>query len=206
LAITWVLAHQSRALLSEPSDLPHGNIFHPTPHAVLYGETATGALLYFLPVFALAGNPTLAINFTFLASAVLTAWSLHIVVKRWTGLTSAGVVAAGTFLATPWVLWSFMPCAPSHAVLQYLPWIMFLAAEPGGRSGTAALLALVVLQCLSNPYLACAVLTPLAVLTIARLLRRTTRARGLRLLTVLVLALVLIVPVYSGQLVSSIKV
>jgi 4-amino-4-deoxy-L-arabinose transferase-like glycosyltransferase len=51
LHMAWALAWQSRALVSAPTTLPDANIYHPTPHALYYGETGFGALPYFLPVF-----------------------------------------------------------------------------------------------------------------------------------------------------------
>ena len=73
LLVTWALAHESRALVSDPCALPHAGIYHPTPYALFYGETAFGALPYFLPAFLLTNNPTLAMNVTFLLCVTLTA-------------------------------------------------------------------------------------------------------------------------------------
>ena len=78
----------------------------------------------------MSGNPTLSLNVTFLLSIVLTAWTLHLVVHRWTGSHAAGAVAACSYLLTGWVLWEWLPTTPHWAVLQYLPLIIFLAATP----------------------------------------------------------------------------
>jgi hypothetical protein len=200
-AITWALAHQSRALTSASCRLSDAAIYHPTPRALFYGETGAGALPYFLPTFVVSGNPTLAINVTVLASIALTAWALHLVVARWTASFEGGVVAAWTYLMTPWVLSSFAPCAPSHAVVQYLPWIVFLAA--GALASWAAaglLLALVIVQSLSNPYIAAAVVAPLALLALVRCSRAATRIDGGRLLAVVAVTLLALVAAHAGQI------
>lgn len=197
LHMAWALAWQSHALATAPATLADANIYHPTPHALFYGDAGFGALPYFLPTFLASGNPTLAINLTFLAGVTLTAWTLHLVTRRWTGSSLAGVVAATAFLATRWTLWDFVPSAPQYAVLHYLPPIVLLAADRTcGRRTALALGALVVLQSLASIlYVAVAVGVPLGVLALGRLARRTTRAAGLRLLGVLALAgLVLLVP------------
>src|SRR5262245_39561724 len=130
LLVGWALSHESRALLTGPAHFADGGIYHPTPDSLFYGDAGFGAVPYFLPVFALSGNPTLAVNLTFLGCIALTAWTLHLVVHRWTGSHVGGLIAACTFLATRWVLWTWIPAMPSYAVLQYLPIIMFLSGQP----------------------------------------------------------------------------
>ena len=197
LYMAWVLAYESHALTTAPLALLDTNIFHPARRTLFYGDTGFGMLPYFLPTFVLTGNPTLAINVAFLGCIALTASALHLVVHRWTGSHLAGLVAGWTLLTRPWVLWEFIPSAPSYAVLQYFPAIVLLAATP---ERLLPLLPLVVLQCLTDVvYVAPAVLVPLGVLALGRTLRSRTRAAGLRLLTVLALALVVLAPVYLGH-------
>jgi hypothetical protein len=45
-----------------------------------------------------------------------------------------------TFLTTPWVLWTWIPVAPNYAVLQYFPFILYLASEPVTGARAAILL------------------------------------------------------------------
>src|SRR5256712_12802108 len=63
---TWALAHESHALLTAPWRIADANIYHPTPSALFYVPAGLGALPLFAPVFLATGNPTLAINVTFL--------------------------------------------------------------------------------------------------------------------------------------------
>jgi hypothetical protein len=92
-----------------------------------------------------------------------------------------------------------MPSAPNYAVLPYLPLIVMLAAEPARRlRDTLPLLGLVVLQCLSSIYVAAATVSPLGVLAVGRLLRRETRAAGLRLLALLGVAVLVLLGAHAG--------
>ena len=199
---TWALAHESHTLLTAPWRIADANIFHPTPSALFYGPAGLGALPLFAPVFLATGNPTLAINVTFLVGLALTGAAMHVVVRRWTGSDLAGVVGAATLLANQWVIWAFVPTAPHWAALELLPLIAFVAAAPFPSMRAALrLLPLLVLQCLTDlVYVAPAVLGPLGVLAAIRILRRDTRAAAVRLAAVLALTLAALLPVYRGYL------
>jgi hypothetical protein len=201
LLLAWALAHESRTLFTAPGQLFHANIFHPDPYALLYGETGIGALPCFMPVFLLTGNPALALNATFLGSTVLTASVLHWVVARWTLSALAGGVAAAGFLLTRWVLWTHAPCVPTYALLQYLPLILLVSCEVQSSRRRALLLAaLVVLQGLSNAYLALAVLVPLLLLSGVRLARPAARIAALQSLAAVGIAALVLFVLYSGHL------
>jgi hypothetical protein len=202
LNAAWSLTHQSRVLLAAPLSLAEGNIYWPARHTFLYGEAGFGALPYFLPPFWLTGNPALALNLTFLVSLTLTATALQIVVWRWTGSILGGLVAGATFLMNRWLLWTWVPAAPNYAVLQYLPFIILLAATPAATVGRALrLVPLIVLQGLSSIYIAAATLGPLGILGLARLARRATRRAGARLLVAVGVAALGIALTYTGSLV-----
>jgi hypothetical protein len=198
--MTAVLAHESRALMGQASFTDPG-FFHPAPHVLFYGDTGFGALPFFFPVFLASGNPTLAINVVFLLGITLTATTLHLVVRRWTGSSLAGFVATATLLGNRWVLWSIPPSAPSYAMLQYLAPIVFVAAATRDSQRTWWLAPLVAVQCLTDvAYVATAVVVPLGLLGAIRVTRRSTRAAGVRLLAALGSALLLVSPVYAAHL------
>lgn len=201
LLIGWALSHESRALISDLRTFPDANAYYPARRALFYGEAGFGALPYYMPVFLLSGNPTLALNVTFLLCIALTAAAIHWVVVRWGGSHLGGFVAAWTFLTTRWVLWRWIPSAPNYGVLQYLPFIVFHAAVDGpGVRRALALLGLVLLQSLSSFYVAAAVLLPLLALALVRLARRATRRAGLRLLAIVAGASLANLAIYSGPL------
>jgi len=202
LYMGWVLSYESHVLSTAPSKLLDANIYFPTRHTLFYGDTGFGALPYFMPIFLTSGNPTLSLNLVLLGSIVLTAWMLHMVVVDWTGSHLAGTVGAMSFLTTRWVLWEFVPTAPSYAVLQYFPLIIMLVARPTLPWRRAMLLLpVLVLQCLTDVvYVASAVLAPLGLIALGRLTRRSTRRDGLRLAIVLACVVLALVPVYLGHL------
>jgi hypothetical protein len=201
IAVAYVLARETHALFTAPLGFFEGNFYHPAAHSLLYGPSAFGALPLFAPVFALTGNPALALNITFLGGVLLTAWMLHLVVHWWTGSHLGGAIAGFTFLTTRWVLWEFVPTAPFYAMLPYLPLIVFTAARrtPTLR-GVLPLAALVFLQCLTDPiYIAPAVLGPLGAIALGRLVGPSTRAAGRALIGGLALAIIAVIAVHAGQ-------
>ena len=194
----WMMAWVSRALVDPGVHLADTNIYVPARGTFFYGPGALGALPYFAPVFLATGNATLATNVTWLAGLTLTAWSMHLVVQRWTGSLLAGVVAASVLLTNGWLTWVFVPTTPHMAALQLFPWILYGAAAWRGRlSRTLRLVPLVALQCLTDlVYVMPAIVAPLGTLALVRLCRRTTRADGWRLASVLGLVALVLAPVY----------
>jgi hypothetical protein len=195
----WALAHQSRALLTDPRTLPDGAIFWPARHALFYGEAGFGAVPFFMPVFLATGNPTLALNVVLLSGLVLTAFTMHLVVAHLTGSQRAGLVAGAALATTPWLSWSWLPAVPSFGMLQYFPVIMLVAARPAAdRRSALTLLALVVVQGLTTVYVAAPLIAPLIVLGVLRIARRPTRRAGLMLFGVLAGAGIVLAAAYSG--------
>jgi hypothetical protein len=177
--LAWALAFQSRALVG----LPHGGMFHPTPHSLFYGETGLGALPLFIGPYLATSSPELGLNVVYLGGLALTAWSLHAVTARWTTSHVAGFLAAWTFLTCPFGLWAYGPNAVNYVTLWYWPWIVYFVAEPrSGVAATLALAALVFVQGLSSVYVAAGLLGPLVVLGALACARRASRFDGARIL------------------------
>src|SRR5262249_15518087 len=197
----WTLAWSSHTLSTHPTHLADANIYFPVPDALFYGPTGVGALPLFAPVYLLSGSAVGAINITFLASIALTAWTLHLLVHRWTGSHLAGAVAACSLFANGWLTCVFVPTAPHLAVLQYWPLIIGAAAAPAASLGAPfTLWALVLVQCLTDVvYVAPALLAPLALLGVVRLARRATRGAGMSLLLVVLLAAASLLPIYRAH-------
>jgi hypothetical protein len=194
----WALSWQSHALTTDLWRFYDANIYHPTPHALLYADAGFGALPYFLPTFLATGNPVLASNLMFLGSIVLTATLLHRLVARWTGLGSAGLVAAGAFVTTRWILWTWVPAAPNYAVLHTLPIIIALASDPTGSGRRLRLLGVaLVLHGMITPYYAASSLAPIALLATGRLLVPRTRSTGCGLAVTIAIATLALACVYA---------
>src|SRR2546427_296695 len=98
LLVTWALAHESRALASDPARLGEANIYFPARHALFYAEAGFGALPYFVGPFLLTDNPALAMNLTLLLSVALSAWALPLAVIAGGRLLGSATRAAGARL------------------------------------------------------------------------------------------------------------
>ena len=195
----WVLAWGSRALFTDPTGIFDPPIYFPSRHVLFYGPNGFGVLPYFAPIFLATGNPVLAVNVTFFVCMTLAAWGLHRVTTHWTGSELAGFVAAWTLLTGP--QWTFTLTAwPTYLAIHYVPWIAALAATSVcSIRAVAAMTGLLVLQSLTNPvYVAPSVAAPVALVAVARGLRRSTRASGARLFAALILAGAVLSPMYAG--------
>jgi hypothetical protein len=198
----WAQAWEVHALTTAPLSVLDAPIFHPAKHTLLFLVLGLGSLPIFAPVYLVTGNPTLAGNVAWLGAVALTAAALHVAVRSWSGLESAGAVAGLTFLTARWVYWDWIPVAPTYAAWQYLPAIVWLLARPSLGIGAASLLGiLLALQCSTDlVYCALPVLAPPALVALWRLAHRTTRREGLRILGALGLAILLLLPLVAGYL------
>jgi hypothetical protein len=200
LHTAWMLAHESRALTDASTSLLDAGIYHPDRRTLFYSTTSLGLLPFFAPTFLATGNPVLAIDVAFLACVALTAWTMHVVVHRWTGDHLAAAFAGLAYLVSTTPIRGFPSAAPYFAVLMYVPLVIYAAAMPTSWLAAPPLLAvLIALQCLTEPlYVAPVVLVPLVTIALARLTRASTRGAGLRLAITLALAAVVLLPVYVG--------
>jgi hypothetical protein len=198
LFTAWVLSWESHALATGVP-IADPNIYCPARDTLFYGDAALGALPVFLPTFLATGNAALALNVLLLAGCALTAAAVHLVAYRWTRSHATAFVAGWTTLMTPWTLWEFNPTAPSEGMLQFLPFVVLLAAEPAPALWPLALLT--ALQSFTDvAYIAAATVGPLLVLAAWRLARRQTRRGGLRLLAVAGIAALALLPLHLQHL------
>jgi hypothetical protein len=149
-AVAWV-AHQ---LPRDPLHLFDANIFYPEPNTLAFSEHLFVQALIGAPLLW-AGVPTLVVhNLLILAGFALTGWVMALVMRRWTGSWTAGIVA-GMILA--FNSHSLSRIAHLQAVhVEFLPLAMLaldrLLAAPRVRSALKLALAFV-LQSLTSNYL-----------------------------------------------------
>lgn len=198
----WAMAWTSTTLVTAPSTLGDAPIYHPAPDAFFYGPSAFGGLPLFAPVYWITGNPVMATNVAYMGGIALTACAMHLVVVHWTRSHLAGVIGGGVVLTNPWLVHFFGPATPHIVALEWMPLLALVAAVPAARlAAVAPLVALVVIQSLTDPvYVAPAVFGPLATLAALRLLRRETRAAGLRLVAALAISAAALAPLYAAYL------
>ena len=89
--VDWLVQH-----FFSPALIFHGNLFHPTPHAVLFSDLSLGTVVLLLPLQGV--DPVVLYNAALLAALAFAGWAFHALAReltgsRWAGLL-AGVLAA----------------------------------------------------------------------------------------------------------------
>ncbi|MBP1603539.1 MAG: hypothetical protein H6Q09_711, partial [Acidobacteria bacterium] len=94
----WIVAWVAHQAPRAPLHLFDANIFHPEPRTLAFSEHMTVQGLMGAPVLWLGGSPLLAYNLLVIAGLALSAWTMWLLLERWTGSGAAGAVA-GSLLA-----------------------------------------------------------------------------------------------------------
>ena len=115
----WTLAWGTRALSTAPLRFFDANTLYPTPGALTFSDHQLGLLPWFSPFYVLTGNPVLAYQLALFWSAVAGAFFFHLLVTRWTGRPTAGVVAGLVSIFAPFHLHSLRVLV--HYSIQYVP-------------------------------------------------------------------------------------
>lgn len=98
---TWVLLSVARNLVTQPTQLLHGNAFYPMGNSLTFAEPLVTPALVAGPVFALTGNPVLAYKVTLLLFWALSGWAMYAVTFWLTDRHPAAFVAAVAFALGP---------------------------------------------------------------------------------------------------------
>lgn len=152
---TWVLASAGRALITDPLNLYHANIFYPYPNALAFSESQTASAVTGLPIWLATDNPILAYNFVFLAAFVLSGFNTYLLAYDLTQSRGGAILAGAAF-----AFWAYKFNHLSHinlVTLQWLPLVLFALRRSliQDRRVFAILFAVtLVLQCLSSWYAA----------------------------------------------------
>jgi hypothetical protein len=99
--VTWIVEHQARALLDDPSTIYRANIFWPEPHAIAWSDNLTAFVPPYLALWLATGRDSvLAYNgLTFLAFGA-SALTVLLLARRLLSSPAAAVVAAVAFCLT----------------------------------------------------------------------------------------------------------
>ncbi len=119
LLVTWILAWDVHALLTQPGQLFQANIFWPYADALAYSETLLGSALLIFPL-ALAGDlPVLNHNLVLLSGFVLGGYTAFLLGKMVTRHTLAAILVGVVFVFNAYRL-SMTP-KTQMLTLQWLP-------------------------------------------------------------------------------------
>ena len=94
--MTW----DAHALATGPLHIFDAPFFYPYYHSLAYSDHLIGQTLLTWPIFALTGNPALALNAYKLGSFVATGLGTYLLVRDTTGSRAAGLVAGVAFAFT----------------------------------------------------------------------------------------------------------
>ncbi|MCU0256792.1 MAG: hypothetical protein MUF60_08600, partial [Vicinamibacterales bacterium] len=89
----WIVAWVAHQAPRDPLHLFDANIFHPEPRALAFSEHMTVQGLMGAPAAWLGAPPLLVYNLLVLAGLVLSAWSMWLLLWRWTGSRASGAIA-----------------------------------------------------------------------------------------------------------------
>lgn len=153
--LMWILSWTAHALLTQPLEIFQGNIFHPAPDSLAFSEHLLGLLPVSGPIFWTTENPVLTYNVTTLAVVWMSAFSMFLMVRSFSGSAAAGFFAGCLFAFGGNVSLDFLRLHTS--AIHFYPLVlllMWVVAETGRKRAMIALFIIASLQALSGVYVA----------------------------------------------------
>jgi hypothetical protein len=92
--VIWQTARGGHALLNHPSEYFEAESCFPNEGSLVYGETGLSLSLMTLPLRLVSGNPIAVFNALVFLLAGIAAIFMYWLVRDWTGVPAAGIVAA----------------------------------------------------------------------------------------------------------------
>lgn len=150
----WVLSWGAHALATDPWNVFSANSFHPAPLSLAFSEHLLGQQVFFGPIYAVTGNPVLAVNLLIVGAQTFCGLGMYLFARRFVSPLPA-FVGGFLFAFHPW-RWEIL----GHFYIlsyQYVPFAMLFTERllERGRLGDAVGLALcLLLQLGASFYLA----------------------------------------------------
>lgn len=95
--VAWQVSRNARVLRESPSALFDTEQCHPTKDMMALGEPMIALGVLGIPFQLLSGDPLVTYNWVLLSVVFLSAFSMFLLVKEWTGVPAAGIVAGLLF-------------------------------------------------------------------------------------------------------------
>ena len=166
----WIVAWVSHQLPQSPLHLFDANIFYPERDTLAYSEPMIVQSIMAMPLLWAGASIVLAYNLVLVAGFALSAWTMALVVQRWTRDWTAGLAAGAIFGFNAHSLSRIPHLQAQH--LEFLPLALYaldrVFEAPTLRNGLK-LAGWSVLQSLTSIYLLVITAFALIASTIARL-------------------------------------
>ncbi len=92
--VAWLVSRNAYTLLEDPGSLYQAEPCFPADGALALGEPGITMGLIAMPFFFLSGDPIITYNLALVALVALGCLAMYILVRGWTGVPAAGIVAA----------------------------------------------------------------------------------------------------------------
>jgi hypothetical protein len=135
----WILAWVPHQLARDPRHLFDANIFYPEPNTLAFSEHLFVPAMVGAPLTLAGASPLLVHNLVLLAGFALTGWVTCLVLARWTGSWTAGLLAGSVAAFNSFTLTSLPHVQATHAEFLPLALLAFdrLLERPGVRRALA---------------------------------------------------------------------
>lgn len=120
--ITWTICWIAHSLTRDPLHLFHANIFYPEPYALTFSDPFLVPGLLAVPLREFGASPVLTYNVLLLSGFFLTALTMYVLIKRFTGDHLAGLLG-GSLLAFNAHTLTRLPHLQAHYAF-WLPWAL----------------------------------------------------------------------------------
>ena len=150
----WIMAWVAHQLPRAPLHLFDGNVFHPERYTLAYSEPMIVQGILAMPLLWLGASVVLTYNLLLLAGLTLSAWTMSLVVERWTKDRTAGLVSGAIFAFNAHSLSRIPHLQAQH--LEFLPLALFAldrALETPTPRNALKLAGWFILQSLTSVYL-----------------------------------------------------
>lgn len=120
---TWIVAWVAHILPRDPLSLFEAPILYPENHALAFSEHMFVPSLMGAPLLWAGASPVLVYNLLIIAGLALSGWSMYLLMRRWTGSESAGIIAGLIYAFNAHVLTRFVHLQAHH--VEFFPLVLY---------------------------------------------------------------------------------
>ena len=151
---TWIIAWIAHALPRQPLNLFEAPILHPERHTLAFSEHMFVPAVMGAPLLWAGVSPVMVYNLLIIAGLALSGWAMYLLMRRWTGSESAGLIAGLAYAFNAHVLTRFVHLQAHH--VEFFPLMLYAfdrVLTDRRRRDAWLLAAAFVLQSLCSNYL-----------------------------------------------------